>query len=475
MEVPFLQQRALLPRYILRAHAGPFLFSVSTLMFLFLLQFIMKFIDQLVGKGLTAWVILELIALNLSWMLVLAVPMSVLVATLMAFGDLSSKNEITAMKAGGVSLYRMLTPVLIAGLLVALLLVYFNNYVLPESNYRLKTLMVDIRRKKPTLSLVNGVFSQDIPGYSILVRKSFPKTNELEGVTLYDYTNPSVNIVITAKRGKISFSPDYRKLIMDLQEGEIHQLDLQKMTGYQRVRFATHRIVMPVEGFDFERSSTGAFTRGDRELSAQAMRVIVDSLKAGQNRLTNEFRNTIDRDMRFKLSGGLDSSAIPVATRPDFSATSALIRARMISTSTATYLFRLQNIERETDQYLVEIYKKYSIPFACIVFVLVGVPLGIMARKGGFGVAATLSLGFFVLYWTCLIGGEKLADRNIVSPFVGMWIANILIGLMGAYLTFRTAKETLVIDWSFMRRIVPRRWHTRLQDEQREDEEEVVV
>ncbi len=150
-------------------------------MFLFLLQFIMKFIDQLVGKGLTAWVILELIALNLSWMLVLAVPMSVLVATLMAFGDLSSRNEITAMKAGGVSLYRMLTPVLIAGLLVALLLVYFNNYVLPESNYRLKTLMVDIRRKKPTLSLVNGVFSQDIPGYSILVRKSFPKTNELEG------------------------------------------------------------------------------------------------------------------------------------------------------------------------------------------------------------------------------------------------------------------------------------------------------
>jgi len=103
MEVPFLQHRALLPRYILRAHAGPFLFSVSTLMFLFLLQFIMKFIDQLVGKGLTAWVILELIALNLSWMLVLAVPMSVLVATLMAFGDLSSKNEITAMKAGGVS------------------------------------------------------------------------------------------------------------------------------------------------------------------------------------------------------------------------------------------------------------------------------------------------------------------------------------------------------------------------------------
>ena len=471
MQVPFLHGRALLPRYILRAHAGPFLFSVSTLMFLFLLQFIMKFIDQLVGKGLTAWVILELIALNLSWMLVLAVPMSVLVATLMAFGDLSSKNEITAMKAGGVSLYRMLTPVLITGLIVAMLLVYFNNYILPESNYRLKTLMVDIRRKKPTLTLVNGVFSQDIPGYSILVRKVNPKSNDLQGITLYDYTNPTVNVVVTAERGSISFSPDYRKLIMDLHEGEIHELDLQTMTAYRRIRFVSHRIVMDVEGFDFERTATGAFTRGDRELSAQAMRVIVDSLRTTQDRLEDEFRNAVDRDMRFKLSGRLDSTAIPLASRPDFSATTALIRARMMNTSVATYLFRLQNINRETDQYLVEIYKKYSIPAACIVFVLVGVPLGIMSRRGGFGIAATLSLGFFVLYWACLIGGEKLADRDIVSPFVGMWIANILIGLMGAYLTFRTARETLVIDWSFMRKLVPRRWRTQLQDEQREPEE----
>jgi lipopolysaccharide export system permease protein len=471
MQVPTLHQRVLLPRYILRAHAGPFLFSVSTLMFLFLLQFIMKFIDQLVGKGLNAWVILELIALNLSWMLVLAVPMSVLVATLMAFGDLSSKNEITAMKAGGVSLYRMLTPVLITGLIVALLLVYFNNYVLPESNYRLKTLMVDIRRKKPTLTLVNGVFSQDIPGYSILVRKTFPKSNDLSGITLYDYTNPAVNVVVTAERGSISFSPDYRKLIMDLQQGEIHEVDLQKMTTYRRIRFVAHRIIMDVEGFDFERSSTGAFTRGDRELSAQAMRVIVDSLWKSQDRLENEFRSAVDRDMRFKLSGALDSTAVPLSARPDFSTTAALIRARMMNTSVATYMFRLKNVERETDQYLVEIYKKYSIPAACIVFVLVGVPLGIMSRRGGFGIASTLSLGFFVMYWACLIGGEKLADRDLVSPFVGMWIANILIGLMGAYLTFRTARETLFIDWSFMRRLVPRRWRTQLQDEQRENEQ----
>jgi lipopolysaccharide export system permease protein len=113
----------------------------------------------------------------------------------------------------------------------------------------------------------------------------------------------------------------------------------------------------------------------------------------------------------------------------------------------------------------VEIHKKYSIPVACIVFVLVGVPLGIMSRRGGFGIAATLSLGFFVLYWTCLIGGEKLADRDILSPFLGMWMANILIGLVGVYLTVRTAKETLVINWNFFTRFVPKKWRSTTEEE----------
>src|SRR5512137_174667 len=255
----------LLHRYILRALAGPFLFSLATLMFLFLLQFVMKFIDQLVGKGLSAWVIIELVTLNLAWMLVLAIPMSVLVAILMGFGDLSSKNEITAMKAGGVSLYRMAAPVLIAGICIGGFLVWFNNDVLPESNHRLKALTVDVRRKRPTLALVDGVFSQEVQGYSILVRKVSQKSNDLEGVTIYDYTNPSASVTVTAERGRISFSPDYRKLIMDLQQGEIHQLDLAEKSAYRRIRFMTHRIAMPVEGFDFERTAAGAFTRGDRE------------------------------------------------------------------------------------------------------------------------------------------------------------------------------------------------------------------
>lgn len=452
----------LLYRYIVRAHAGPFLFSLVTLMFIFLLQFVMKFIDQLVGKGLSGWVIIELVALNLSWMLVLAVPMSVLVAILMAFGDLSSRNEITAMKAGGVSIYKMMAPVFVAGTVVALIMVWFNNGVLPETNHRLKALTQDIRRKKPTIALVNGVFSQDLPGYSMLVRKTSERSNDLEGVTLYDYTNPVKNIVITAERGAISFSPDYRKIIMQLYRGEIHELDMQERNAYRKVRFEKHRIAMDVEGFDFERSQASTFSRGDRELSAPAMLHVVDSLSADLEQERAQLRSLMDREMNGALAGswqsGLELPPIPPGPVP----TTALIRARTIGSALATSSFRIDTLVRQIDQYWVEIHKKYAIPAACLIFVLVGAPLGIMAKRGGFGIAATLSLGFFVLYWAFLIGGEKLADRNILSPFWGMWGANILIGAMGIYLTIMIGRETILINWSVFERFIPRRWRSTL-------------
>ncbi len=467
MDLRSYRQHFLLTRYLLRAHAGPFLFSVATLMFLFVLQFVMKFIDQLVGKGLTPWVITEFVILNLSWMLVLAVPMSVLVATLMAFGDLSSKNEITAFKAGGASIYRMMLPVLLTSAVIAVGLVLFNNHVLPESNHRLKALTIDIRRKKPTLTLNAGIFSQDISGYSILVRKTFEKTNDLEGITLYDYTDPSLNVTITAETGRISFSPDYRKLVMDLWNGEIHELDLTKMWSYRRIRFTTHRIVMDVQGFDFERSSESFISRGDREMSAQAMRLIVDSLDNVKNVLEQTIRTAMDRNARLLLNGAVDTTVPPFSgiQRAEPAGMLALTRGRLMNSDLTSNLFRLESLDRELDQYLVEIYKKYSIPAACLVFVLVGAPLGIMARRGGFGIAATLSLGFFVLYWACLIGGEKLADRDILSPFFGMWSANIIIGALGILLTIRIGRETVVINWDFLQKYIPRRWRTRLEGE----------
>jgi len=443
--------------YILRTHVGPFLFSFLTLVFIFLLQFLMRAVDQLVGKGLSAWVIAELLALSLSWMVVLAVPMAVLVATLMAFGKLSSQNEITTMKASGISLYRMMAPVVLASLVITYLVLLFNNDVLPEANHRFKVLMIDIRRTKPTLTLLPGLFSQDIQGYSIIVRKTFENSNDLEGVTIYDYTDPTTNVVVTAERGKVSFTPDYRKLIMDLYNGEIHQVGVHDRDMYRRMNYTRHRIIMNAEGFDFERTGENSIDRGDRELSAQAMEDSVSLL---------EEQNRDARIKMFQPSAPIMGNMLFDPRLPRTLQTTASTRLRAIGMALATERMTQATVnnalsfvdynQRRIDSYLVEINKKYSIPAACLVFVFIGAPLGIVARRGTFGVAASLSLGFFVVYWASLIGGEKLADRGYISPWLGMWTANILLSILGLYLTIRMGRETPTIPWAVFTRFLPK-------------------
>ena len=444
--------------HILKAHIAPFFGSFFILMFLFVLQFIMKFMSQLVGKGLSGAVIAELMMLNLAWMVVLAVPMAVLVATLMAFGGMSASNEITAMKAGGISLFRMMVPVVAVSLLVTYSMIEFNNKVLPEANHRSKTLTMDIRRKKPTLTLIPGLFNQDMPGYSMLVRKTFEESNKIQGITIYDYTDPNKNTVITARHGSLSFSGDYRKLIMDLYDGEIHEIDNTKPNMYRIIKFQRQRLTTRAEGFDFERSGVDAFSRGDRELSSGEMMYMVDSL----NRLAKGIQSRIDgytQGLTDKLlTGSIDSNSTEkVFWKNANQYTDIKSQLMFYRTSVENEISFNAYQQKQIREYLVEIHKKYSIPVACFVFILVGAPLGVMVRRGGFGVAASLSLGFFLLYWASLIGGEKLADREIIEPWVGMWIANIAIGILGLFLTYKIGKENIEIDLSWWKRLIPQK------------------
>ncbi len=359
------------------------------------------------------------------------------------------------MKSSGISLYRMMAPVVIMSVLLAGLMFEFYNDILPEANHRLKTLVFDIRRKKPTFSLVDGLFSQDIPGYSILVKKTYEQSNNLDGVTIYDYTQPNRNVLITAKKGRVSFTPDYRKLLMDLDDGEIHEMRLSQSESYQRLHFVHHRIVMNVEGFDFERSNLGTFTRGERELKANELSAIVDSLEKENLVSYRAAIQELDRDFYTPaLAEQMASNVYMNATPNILNATSS--RVRTTYNNLTSFRSAIQANKDRMDQNLVELYKKYAIPFACIVFVFIGAPLGVLARRGTFGIAATFSLGFFLVYWTCLIGGEKLADRGLLSPMIGMWMANIIMGIFGLYITLRIGRETPQIHWERFRRFIPK-------------------
>ena len=268
----------ILDKYILKNHFIPFIYATLSLMGIFLLQFLMKFADRLVGKGLGIWVITKLIVYNLAWMVVLVIPMATLVATLMAYGNMSQNDEITIIKSSGVSLYRMIVAPLLASVLLAYLLFLFNDDVLPDANHKAKVLMQDISRQKPTLSLTPGVFSQEVTNYAILARGVNPKTNQLSNLTIYNYTNPAKIDIVTARKGKLFFSIDQTKLIMDLKNGEIHQSDISDKNLYRKILFKKHRIIMSAEQFSFQQSGPGG-PRGDRELSTSAMSKIIDSLE----------------------------------------------------------------------------------------------------------------------------------------------------------------------------------------------------
>jgi len=446
----------LIYRYILKSHIGPFVFSLGTLIFLFLFQFLMKSIDQLIGKGLSLWIIIQLIVLNLAWMLTLAVPMSVLVATLMAFGSLSSNNEVTIMKASGISLTKLMLPVLGFSVILTYLMVLFNNDVLPEANHKARVLLQDISKTKPTFLLESGKFSDDIGGAKIFVRKTFENSNELEGVYIYDFANPNNKNLITAKKGNIAFTNDFKNIVMNLEEGEIHQLNNNDYTNkYRKVEFTKHRIILDAAGFGFHQSSDNAFIRGDRELSAQAMNKIVDSIKFMRLKSRKDFLDGIlanaSQFFKIKFKDTLLTRNIPVERKfiKDTVNESSYLPYDSVPVVFNNFIARMNQyssrpqtesqLDKQIDVYDVEIYKKYSIPFACIIFTLIGAPLGYKVKRGGFGIAAGLSLFFFLLYWASLIGGEKLADRDIVSPFWGMWIVNIVLGLFGLYLMFKSS------------------------------------
>ncbi|MSP64641.1 MAG: YjgP/YjgQ family permease [Ignavibacteria bacterium] len=431
-------------RYILKSHISPFVGAFATLMGVFVLQAMMKMLDQLIGKGINTFVIIELLLLNLAWIIVLAVPMAILIATLMGFGKLASQNEITALRANGVSLFTMMKPIVLFGILLTFLMVEFNNVILPEANHKLKTLMIDIRKKKPTLALTAGVFSQELQGYSMVVRKTFENSNNFEEAIIYDHRDYSKNIIISAKTGGISFSNDYQKIIVDLFNGEVHETSQKDPRMYRIVKFKHQRITTPAEGFEFIRSSDNAFTRGDRELSAGAMLYIVDSL---QKKIDGfDYRiNTLNSALRnIQINGFVKQSTPEDSVWQNIKPFSDVRSQVMMYSNLLDVEFMNKNsLTQSIREYMVEVHKKYSIPFACLIFVLVGAPLGVITRRSGMGVAGSISIGFFILYWAGLISGEKLADRQLIEPWLGMWMANIVLGLLGIALTFIVAKSPI--------------------------------
>ena len=450
----------LLRRYIILELLSPFVFSLLVIVFVLFIQFLLRAIDRFLGKGIETLIIFEYLFLNLAWIVALAVPMAVLIATLMTFGRLSEDNEITAMRASGISFLKIIRPALLFGTMVCMLLLYFNNYVLPEMNFRARILSGDIYRKRPILTIDPGHFIGDLPDYGMIIGG---KTDEvMEDVRIFSKNSRNKQTSIYSKTGELKTIGS--ELILTLYNGEIHELNVNDFGEYRRIQFSKHKINIPVDDLLLMRRDTS--NRTDREMTIPMM---LERKHSYQNRVASVWKrmgNNYYKTMGDSIVPGTlkktlsDISVYQDSIEKDTSLTQIQINtnSRKIKTleRQMTNEFNLLNsYQKSINKYGVEIHKKFSLPVACILFVLLGAPLGVLARKGGFVVGISLSFGFFLIYYLLLIGGEEMADRNLVSAAVGMWSPNIALFFIALYLTVRTVRERTPfrIKWpSFLNR-----------------------
>ena len=449
----------LLTRYILKQLFLPFIFSLLIIVFILFTQFLLRAIDRFLGKGLDLGTIFEYLFLNLGWITALAVPMAVLIAALMAFGQFSEDNEITAMRASGISFLTIVRPALALGFAIATTLILFNAFIMPEMNFKARMLSGDIYRKRPDLNIEPGYFMDDLPDYSLIIRDK--EDNTLKDVRIFSKGIGETQTSIHSKTGNLTTIDD--AILLTLFNGEIHELDLKDYGNYRRIEFEKHIITIPADDLFLNRRDTTS--RSDREMTIQ---MILNKRKDISNRIDIVKSRVARAFLRTKM----DSIVPPNFEEAKLILTQFKNAFVTDSTNSADAIYRmekdvsmaerqlrneynlLRSYGKSSNKYEVELHKKFSLPVACILFIMTGASLGVLFRKGGFTIATSLSFGFFLVYYILMIGGEDLADRNILSPVVGIWSPNVLLFIISAYLLLHTVREQppLRIDLNIFKR-----------------------
>lgn len=427
----------ILSRYILKEHIAPFLFAFFTITFLLVIDYVPKITDSVMDKDISVWVALELLALNLAWMLALSVPMSALVATLMAFGRLTADFEITAIKSSGVNVLRILLPVLVAGSVLTFLMVEFNDNVLPDLNKKARELRGDISAMRPTLVFKSGIFISDIPGYLVLIDKIDHTTSRVDGISITDTKNSSKPQIIIAEYGYLEMTEGNKNMLFTLYNGEVHSLDMKDPENYRKVDFENQIINVTGTGSELKRNESNY--RSDRERSIDNMIEVVNEAREQIQPRRDQINEAIDKPMSFIFADSFvyDSDDLDDSTAFGVVRQSVNNLKRNVDRNNQ----QINSHKKRMAQFNIEIQKKYSIPAAILAFILIGAPLGIMSKRKGMGVAITISIVLFVFYWGFLIAGEDIADRGLGSPFWAMWSANFLIGGIGLYLLYLVVSE----------------------------------
>jgi lipopolysaccharide export system permease protein len=462
--------------YIIKSFIGPFFVTLIISLFVLLMQFLWVYLDELVGKGLEFSVILEFIVYTMAMLMTNALPLAMLLASIMTFGDLGENNELLAMKAAGISLYRIMKPVVVLTIFLSIGSFYFYNQVIPVSYKKLIALMSSIRQLRPEIIVKEGVFSNEIDNYSIKVGRKSANGDMLYDIMIYDHTEDKGNVTVTvADSGTMKITKDKKYMILNLFSGQTHSemqpRDRRKITFPSRTdKFNKQSIFTVLQGMELERKDESIFRNQNRAHNTAQLVYFVDSLEKRVDRRRVEYALTLSyiSPLTFNIAklSRKDTSSMPQLKLIQYCNVDSIIEKSTPSKRTGIFNLALNNARNNTralqsaeemivanvrnlNRFSIEWHKKYTSALACLIFLLIGAPLGAIIRKGGLGMPLVISVVLFIFYWIITTTGEKFSRESVAAIWQGVWFSSIIFLPAGIFLTYKAANDSVVFNINF--------------------------
>lgn len=452
--------------FLLKSFFGPFVMTFFITVFILVMQFLWLYIDELVGKGLSFWVIMEFLGWGSATILPLAMPLATLLASIMTFGNLGENNELLAMKAAGISLQRILMPLIFVAFAISVAAFFVSNNLIPLAYNKIYNLQYDIARTKDEIKIPTGTFYNGIDGYSIRVDSRNKKSDMMYGVMVYNHTKDKGNVsVAVADSGLIRSTPDKKSLIFTLYNGVSYEEDNTRKyrdTTYklQQVEFDMQEIVIKLENYAFQKSDEDRYGDNIMAQNLEGLQHDRDSLGALYDEtLTDQRKKVIysislntPRQLDTALNKGLRNN-FPLDTLYWSDTQDELDAVEDAKKAVQKAIQTIQSYDREAQQYTyylrridLESLRKFTLSFACFIFFFIGAPLGAIIRKGGLGTPVIVSALFFVLYWVVDTSGRKLARDGAISPELGAFISTMVLLPIGVFLTWKSTKDSSIFN-----------------------------
>lgn len=437
-------------------------------MFILLMQFIWKYIDDFMGKGLEYSIIAELLVYASANLVSLALPLAVLLSSIMTFGSLAEQYELVAMKSSGLSLMKIMSPLIVFILLVSGGAFYFNNNIAPLANLKFKSLLWDVTHTKPSLELAEGVFYNGIDGYSLRVTKKEKDSNVLHDLLIYqhDKKNPGNKRVIRAKEGIMEKTADGRYMTLNLTDGVSYdEIGDARDKDFPHIKssFENDVIVMDLSSFDMQRSDEDLWKNHMKMLSMGQLQTSIDSLEIQRTKRQKDLVAYLENNITYN-----DSLASTVSTNEfkEFNDLTVLEKRRVVNVAInitrngKNYMNRTQsemdNRNEYIDKHRIEWHRKLTLSFACIILFFIGAPLGAIIKKGGLGLPVIFSVIFFLVFHITSISGEKMVESAVMEPFTGMWLSSMILLPVAIFLTYKAANDAALFDRDTYIRIMNR-------------------